>query len=174
MEPDRDLALLHSWLNDPEVAQFWNMAWPLAKVASYLRDQHDSAHSVAHVGEANGVPMSYWELYRADLDPLAEHYPARAHDAGVHLLLGPAEFRGRGLAAPLIEVVSGWLLRTDPRASRVVAEPDVENHRSIRAFEGAGFRRMADIDLPKKRAALMVRERSGYRAFRRSPYVSLR
>ena len=26
--------------------------------------------------------MSYWELYRADLDPLAQHYVAREHDAG--------------------------------------------------------------------------------------------
>ncbi|MGV9572720.1 GNAT family N-acetyltransferase, partial [Streptomyces nigra] len=31
------------------------------------------------------TPMSYWEIYRADLDPLARHYPARPHDIGVHL-----------------------------------------------------------------------------------------
>ncbi len=45
--------------------------------------------------------MSYWELYRADLDPLAQFYAARHHDAGIHLLLGPAQCRGRGLAADL-------------------------------------------------------------------------
>jgi acetyl CoA:N6-hydroxylysine acetyl transferase len=103
--------------------------------------------------------MSYWELYRADLDPLAEHYSAGEHDAGLHLLLGPAECRGRGLAVNLLSAVSSWQLEVDPRAARVVAEPDVQNTRAIRAFERAGFRRTVDLDLPNKRAALMVRGR---------------
>lgn len=40
--------------------------------------------------------MSYWELYRADLDSLAQHYPARDHDAGVHMLWGRPKAAGRG------------------------------------------------------------------------------
>ena len=161
VDPNEDLALLHSWFNDPAVAQFWNMAWPRTQVAAYLQDQHASAHSASYVGELDGVPMSYWELYRADLDPLAQHYPALRYDAGVHLLLGPADYRGSGLAVPLLRIVSTWLLDIESRTTRVVAEPDVANHRSIRAFERAGFRRHSDIELPRKRAALMVRDRSG-------------
>ncbi len=159
LDPDRDLDLVHAWMNDPEVARFWEKPWPRAEIASYLRRQHRSAHSTPYLGELDGAPMSYWELYRADLDPLAEHYAAREHDAGVHLLLGPAECRGTGLAAGLLRAVSGWQLETDPRATRIVAEPDVDNLRSIRAFERAGFRRSADLDLPNKRAALMIRDR---------------
>ena len=159
VDPDRDLALLHSWMNDPEVARFWRMAWPLEQIATYLHGQDRSAHSTPYLGELDGVPMSYWELYRADLDPLAEHYSAREHDAGLHLLLGPAECRGRGLAVDLLSAVSSWQLDVDPRAARVVAEPDVQNTRAIRAFERAGFRRTVDLDLPSKRAALMVRDR---------------
>lgn len=159
LDLDRDLVLVHSWMNDPEVARFWAKAWPVDEVARYLHRQHRSAHSVPVMGELDGVPMSYWELYRADHDPLAQHYAVREHDAGVHLLLGPAECRGRGLGAPLLNTVSTWLLEADPRATRVVAEPDVENHRSIRCFERAGFRRVADVDLPTKRAAVMVRDR---------------
>lgn len=152
---------MHSWFNDPAVAEFWNMAWPASEVASYLDRQHNSAHSAPYVGELDGVAMSYWELYRADLDPLAAHYPARRYDAGVHLLLGPPDYRGSGLAVPLLRVVSTWLLEADAGATRVVAEPDVANHRSIRAFERAGFRRQAELDLPTKKAALMVRDRLG-------------
>ena len=154
-----DLHAVHAWMNDPEVAEFWNKALPLPEIESYLRDQLDSAHSHPFVGELDGVPMSYWELYRADRDALADHYPCRPHDAGVHLLLGPADYRGRGLAAPLLKIVASWQLSADPRAHRVVAEPDVENRRSIRIFERAGFRRAGEIDLPTKRAALMIRDR---------------
>ena len=160
MDPDRDLDLVHSWMNDPEVARFWKMGWPREKIACYLRRQDLSPHSTPYLGELDGNSMSYWELYRADLDPLARHYAAREHDAGLHLLLGPAEYRGRGLAVGLLGAVSAWQLDADPLAARVVAEPDVENARAIRVFERAGFRRTTDLDLPNKRAALMIRDRS--------------
>jgi RimJ/RimL family protein N-acetyltransferase len=159
VNPDRDLDLVHTWMNDPEVARFWNMPWPSIGIASYLRRQDRSLHSTPYLGLLDGVPMSYWEIYRADLDPLAQHYAAREYDLGVHLLLGPAECRGRGLAVGLLRSVSSWQLKRHPHTTRVVAEPDVENRRSIRAFERAGFRRVTDLDLPNKRAALMVRHR---------------
>lgn len=156
LDLERDTDALHGWMNDPEVARFWEMAWPRDAIARYLRQRLDCAHSTPYVGLLDGVAMSYWELYRADLDPLADHYPARDGDAGVHLLLGPSSYRGLGIGVDLLRAVAGWQLEG---TERVVAEPDVRNVRSLRAFERAGFRRTADIDLPDKRAALMIRDR---------------
>lgn len=156
---DHDLDLVHGWMNDPEVARFWRKPWPRERIKSYLLEQHRSRHLDPYLGLLDGDPMSYWELYRADLDPLAEYYTAHEHDAGVHMLLGQAEYRGRGLGAHLLRVISTWQLDAHPRTLRVVAEPDVENIRVIRALERAGFRRTADLDLPDKRATLMVRSR---------------
>lgn len=73
--------------------------------------------------------------------------------------MGPTKYRARRLAAHLLRTVTAWQLDADPRATRVVIEPDVENRRTIRVGELAGFRRITDIDLPNKRAALMVRDR---------------
>ncbi|MCQ4362116.1 acetyltransferase [Mycobacterium gordonae] len=159
LDPDGDLDVLHSWMNDPEVARYWKKAWPREQIAAYLREQQLSSHSTPYVGELNGVPMSYWELYRADLDPLAQYYDAREHDAGVHLLLGPTDCRGRRLGADLLRVVSAWQLDADPLATRVIGEPDASNVRLIRVATLAGFRHVADIDLPHKRAALIIRTR---------------
>ncbi|HTQ22194.1 GNAT family N-acetyltransferase [Mycobacterium sp.] len=163
VDPDRDLDLVHAWMNDPDVALFWKMPWARHAIASYLRRQDRNPNSTPYLGELNGVPMSYWELYRADLEPIAQRYAAREHDAGLHLLLGNPEYRGRGLAVDLLRAVSSWQLNRDPRVTRVVAEPDIDNKRSIRAFERAGFRRTRVIDLPDKRAALMVRDRTHHR-----------
>lgn len=156
---DRDLATLHTWMNDPVVAQYWLMAWSIERIAGYLRDQQASAHSWPFVGELDGIPVSYWELYRADLDQLAQHYPARDHDVGFHMLVGPAAYRGHGLAGALMRTVAGWQLDAEPRATRVVTEPDARNRRVIRMLEVAGFHRAATLDLPTKQAALMVRDR---------------
>ncbi|MFF0414937.1 GNAT family N-acetyltransferase [Kitasatospora sp. NPDC004745] len=155
-----DLDLLTGWMNDPEVDAFWDLAGPPATTERHVRAQlHGDGRSVPCLGLLDGTPMSYWEVYRADLDPLARHYPARPHDTGLHLLLGPAESRGRGLGAVLLAAVADLVLHRRPRCERVLAEPDVRNRRSVRAFERAGFRTAAELDLPDKRAALMVRSR---------------
>ncbi|MFF3006611.1 GNAT family N-acetyltransferase [Kitasatospora sp. NPDC057940] len=155
-----DLDLLAGWMNDPEIAAFWQLAGPPDATERHLRAQLDGdGRSVPCLGLLDGAPTSYWEVYRADLDPLARHYPARPHDTGVHLLLGPAESRGRGLGAVLLAALAERILRRRPRCERVVAEPDVRNRRSVRAFERAGFRLQTELDLPDKRAALMVRAR---------------
>ncbi|MET8682311.1 GNAT family N-acetyltransferase [Streptomyces sp. NPDC004647] len=161
VKPSADTPLVHAWMNDPEVARFWKMAQPIERIDAYLREQIASNHSTPYLGALDGTPMSYWELYRADLDPLANHYAARPRDAGVHLLLGPSGYRGRGLGAQLLRAVSDWQLRIDPYAGQVVAEPDIRNTRSVRAFERAGFRMTRHLDLPEKRAAFMVRKRTG-------------
>ncbi|MQA17441.1 MAG: GNAT family N-acetyltransferase [Pseudonocardiaceae bacterium] len=154
---DADLGLLHDWMNDPAVARFWELDGPVHRLASHLDQQSACGHSRPYLGLLDGVPMSYWELYWAARDRLAGYYPARPTDAGLHLLLGPARFRGVGLGRHLIRAVSDWQL-ANPDAGRVVAEPDVRNVPSLRAFERAGFRRTRDINLPEKTAAVMIRE----------------
>ncbi|KJS57635.1 hypothetical protein VM98_00375 [Streptomyces rubellomurinus subsp. indigoferus] len=156
-----DLPLLAGWMNDPEVDEFWALAGPPAVTERHVRAQLDGdGRSLPCLGLLDGEPMSYWEVYRADLDPLAAHYPARPHDTGLHLLLGPAAARGRGLGAVLLTALADLVLRRRPACERVVAEPDVRNRRSVRAFERAGFHVAAELDLPDKRAALMVRARA--------------
>ncbi|MFE7959723.1 GNAT family N-acetyltransferase [Streptomyces sp. NPDC057413] len=158
---DRDLPLISRWMNDPAVAAFWELAGPAEVTEAHLAAQlGGDGRSVPCLGVLDGTPMSYWELYRADLDPLARHYPARLHDTGIHLLLGGVADRGRGLGGTLLRAVADLVLDRRPACTRVVAEPDVRNVPSLAAFLAAGFRYSAEVDLPGKRAALMVRDRS--------------
>jgi lysine N6-hydroxylase len=161
--PD-DLPLLTGWMNDPAVAAYWQLAGPVGTTERHLRAQLDGdGRSQPCLGLLDGDPMSYWEVYRADLDPLAGHYPAQPHDTGLHLLLGPADRRGRGLGTALIRALADRVLARRPACRRVLAEPDVRNIPSVRAFAGAGFEHAGDLELPDKRAALMIRPRTSGR-----------
>ncbi|MFF1833083.1 GNAT family N-acetyltransferase [Streptomyces sp. NPDC058231] len=158
---DRDLAVISRWMNDPAVAAFWELAGAEAVTAAHLRPQLDGdGRSVPCLGVLAGVPMSYWEIYRADLDPLARHYPARPQDTGIHLLIGGVNNRGHGVGTTLLRAVSDLVLDNRPLCARVVAEPDLRNTPSVSAFLSAGFRFSAEVELPDKRAALMVRDRA--------------
>ncbi|MER7184131.1 GNAT family N-acetyltransferase [Streptomyces hyaluromycini] len=158
---ERDLPVISGWMNDPAVAAFWQLAGSGAQTEDHLHAQlAGDGRSVPCLGVLDGVPMSYWEIYRADLDPLARHYPARPHDTGVHLLVGDVADRGRGLGSALLRAVADLVLDHRPACARVVAEPDLHNTPSVAAFLNAGFRYAAEVDLPGKRAALMIRDRS--------------
>ncbi|SDK33015.1 GNAT family N-acetyltransferase [Streptomyces indicus] len=158
---ERDLPLISRWMNDPAVAEFWELDGDASVTADHLRPQLDGdGRSVPCMGLLDGTPMSYWEIYRADLDPLARHYPARPHDTGIHLLIGGVTDRGRGLGTSLLRAVADLVLDRRPSCTRVVAEPDLRNTPSVSAFLSAGFRLGAEMELPGKRAALMIRDRA--------------
>ncbi|MFD5745139.1 GNAT family N-acetyltransferase [Streptomyces massasporeus] len=158
---ERDLPLICRWMNDPVASVFWELAGPQEVTQDHLRAQlAGDGCSVPCIGVLDGAPMSYWEIYRADLDPLARHYPARPHDTGIHLLVGEVAHRGRGLGRLLLRAVADLVLAQRPSCTRVIAEPDIRNTPSVAAFLTAGFRFSAEVDLPAKRAALMVRDRS--------------
>ncbi|MFC8762993.1 GNAT family N-acetyltransferase [Streptomyces sp. NPDC057193] len=158
---ERDLPLLTRWMNDPAVAAFWELAGPETVTAEHLLAQIEGdGRSVPCLGVLDSTPMSYFEIYRADLDPLARHYPARPHDTGIHLLIGGITDRGRGMGSTLLRAVADLVLDHRPRCTRVVAEPDIRNTPSVSAFLSGGFRYAAEVDLPDKRAALMMRDRA--------------
>ncbi|MYS14299.1 GNAT family N-acetyltransferase [Streptomyces sp. SID4982] len=157
---DRDLPLVQGWMNDPAVAAYWELAGPRDRTERHLRAQlGGDGRSVPCLGVLDGTALSYWEIYRADLDPLARFYPARPHDTGIHLLVGEAAHRGRGLGSALLAAVVELIMERRSACARVVAEPDMRNTPSVTAFLNAGFRCSAEVDLPGKRAALMIRDR---------------
>ncbi|MFD8275501.1 GNAT family N-acetyltransferase [Streptomyces flaveolus] len=158
---EQDAALISRWMNDRAVAAFWELTGPQSVTEDHVRAQlTGDGRSVPCLGLLEGTPMSYWEIYRADLDPLARYCPVRPHDTGIHLLIGDGADRGRGLGTTLIRAVADLVLDRRPGCTRVLAEPDVRNTASVAAFRGAGFQLAAEVDLPAKRAALMVRDRS--------------
>ncbi|MFE2357537.1 GNAT family N-acetyltransferase [Streptomyces parvulus] len=158
---ERDLPLIARWMNDPAVAAYWELTGPPSVTEDHVRAQlTGDGRSVPCLGVLDGVPMSYWEIYRADLDPLARYCGVRPQDTGLHLLIGEDADRGHGLGTTLIRAVTDLVLTSRPACTRVLAEPDVRNAPSVAAFLAAGYRHAAEVDLPGKRAALMIHERA--------------
>ena len=159
LDPDGDLELVCSWMHQPHVVPFWQLDVSRAELGGYLRRAAADDHQQVLIGSLDGEPVSYWECYWAARDPLAGHYPAEPADQGVHLLIGPPERTGRGLGRQLLDAVVAWQLGREPATRRVVAEPDVRNLRMIHVFTQCGFRQAGELELPDKRAALMLHER---------------
>jgi acetyl CoA:N6-hydroxylysine acetyl transferase len=158
---EEDAERVHEWMNREHVVPFWDMAWPRERIRAYLQEAVDDPHQTPYIGHLEGEPMSYWESYWAVDDVLGRHYDAQPEDQGVHLLIGPPEFLGKGYALPLLRAMTAMQFRHEP-TKKVVTEPDIRNERVIRVFERCGFELQRPVDLPDKKAALMFCRRERF------------
>ncbi|WP_245838686.1 GNAT family N-acetyltransferase [Marininema halotolerans] len=149
-----DINRLHQWQKEPHVVPFWNLDIPRVQYEKHLLNFLADTHQDLHIGSIEGVPMSYWETYWVKDDILGQHYDFHPEDQGIHLLIGPPSFLGKGYAQPLLESMTARLFE-HPATQKVVAEPDIRNKKMIHIFEKCGFRFQKEIELPDKRAALM-------------------
>lgn len=158
LERDLHEPVVRLWMQQPHVRPWWELDGPPARTADYLARQEALAHSRSWIAHWDGVPFAYLETYRAAEDPLAAHYAARPGDRGWHVLVGPLRHLGSGVPRALGRQVVARLF-AEPGAERVVCEPDIRNRRMIAFCQALGGRVAAELDLPDKRAALMMWER---------------
>lgn len=155
-----DAAKIALWMAQPHIQRWWHQNWSVEHWAQEIERQVAGEHSVPCVAAVDAEDFGYVELYRVRHDRLAEYYSALDGDWGVHVAIGDVTRVGRGLGRQLLRALADALLVADPACLRVVAEPDVENLPSVRAFAAAGFVQQGELQLPDKTALLMVRTRT--------------
>jgi acetyl CoA:N6-hydroxylysine acetyl transferase len=164
VEPGLDTGLVHHWMHQPHVEKWWEMAWPAERIRDYLQGQHDDPTRSAYVGFVDDDAVGYLEVYDPAHDVLGEHYPVQPGDVGAHVLIGEERYLGRYSVA-LGFAVNRFLFQL-PGVHRVVGEPDARHHRFLSLLAFLGFRKDGEIDLPDKRAALMVCEQATFERLR--------
>ncbi len=127
--------------------------------AQEIEEQAAGEHSIPCLTSIDGEDLGYVELYRVRHDRLAEYYAWQEHDWGLHVAIGDPDVWARELGRRLLRSLADALFRADPRCTRVVAEPDLTNVGSVRAFGAAGFVAQGELQLPEKTALLMMRNR---------------
>lgn len=156
---ESDAGTIAGWMRLPHVARWWQQPWPAERWSEEVGRLAGGDCSVPCMLSLDGTELGYVELYRVRRDPLGDYYDCDLYDWGVHVAIGEPDRIGGGIGRRLLAALAGALFAADPRCRRVVAEPDVRNEPSIRAFAAAGFVRVADLRLPDKTAALMVYQR---------------
>jgi RimJ/RimL family protein N-acetyltransferase len=145
-----DLQLLHKWMNDKRVANFWGCAGPIEGQEKFLKGSLESKHSFPAIGCWDGKPFGYFEIYWVKEDILGKHLnagEAKDWDRGVHVLVGESEFRGKHRLSRWISALIHWALMVDYRTECLVLEPRVDNERyshlyTLNLFQHTGrFRR---------------------------------
>ncbi|MGN9805851.1 GNAT family N-acetyltransferase [Micromonospora sp. L32] len=168
VDPAAHAELLHGWVTQPR-ARFWGMGGytvdEVREVYAFI-DGLTTHH--AYLIMLDGTPAGLFQTYQPEADPVGERYPVQPGDIGMHLLFAPAPEAPRGLATAAFPALARFLFR-DPTRQRIVVEPDVRNHRSLRLFERVGFTFDEEIEMPDKRARLAFLTRSRFESDHPTP-----
>ncbi|GEK58645.1 GNAT family N-acetyltransferase [Marinococcus halophilus] len=156
-----DFHMLHGWMHETHVVPFWQLNMGESKYRTHLHKALNDPHQTLYIGELDGRPVSYWEVYWAADDIIGSYYRAEPADQGVHLLIGPPEETGKGYALPLLKAMLSVQFQY-ARTARIIAEPDITNDKMIHVFKKAGFESVKPVDLPDKRGLLMVCRRETF------------
>lgn len=124
---DDDLPLLHEWLNDPGVVEWWegdDVSWD-AVVRDYGSGRNDGTDHFLVL--LDGRPVGWIQTWTPD---------DTADTIGIDYFIGEPADRGRGVGAEMIRAfvdseLAGW--------RRITADPEQANLASVGALRKAGF-----------------------------------
>jgi aminoglycoside 6'-N-acetyltransferase-1b/aminoglycoside 6'-N-acetyltransferase-2 len=154
----QDLPLLQRWLNAPHIVRWWGGEHPTldqvqreyaphalaqAGVTAYIACLGDEPFAYAQSYVAMGAGGGWWDDER---DPGVR---------GIDQSIAIPELLGLGLGTRLVRTLVDRLF-SDPAVTKIQTDPAPDNHRAIRCYEKAGFRRIKDIVTPDGPAVYMV------------------
>lgn len=158
---ETDILLLHHWLNQPHVVDWWGGERPSLETvrAKYLPRVMAQDRVVPYIGMLGDTPFAYAQAYVAlgagcgwweeETDPGVR---------GIDQAIGRPDLVGKGLGSKLVRALVSQLF-ADPKVTKIQTDPAPDNHRAIRCYEKAGFQRVGIVVTPDGPAVYMVRHR---------------
>ena len=130
-----DYALMNAWLSDPRVLEFYegrdsplSIADVRHKYSPRILGQENNTPCII---EHASAPIGYLQFYPTD-DP---------NVWGLDQFIGVPEKWNGGLGTRTIRLILEYLFQ-NKRATKCILDPQVTNHRAIRCYEKAGFRKV--------------------------------
>jgi len=163
-----DLRLLHQWLNEEQVLRWYSKRPPTIEAVAqkYLPRIEGLEPTKVYIFSVDGEDAGLVQTYDVMKCPeYARTIGAEVGWAGLDYFTGETAFRGRGLAPRMIdrfvnEIVFGLL-----GANACVSGPAVENAKSIRTLERAGFTILRTVQVAAGEfECLMIRRSDAHNA----------
>ena len=161
---ERDLPLMHEWLQRPHVRRWWNERETYEEVVEhYLSALEGSKPTDLYIVVHEDRPIGFIQTYRvADHQEYADLVGASPDETGVDLFIADEELTGRGLGTEILRRFVSDVVFADPATRSCIADPERQNVASVRAFEKAGFQAVREFVDPEdgKPHVLVRRQRS--------------
>lgn len=148
-----DLSLLEVWLRTPEVIRWWGQP---EEQATLLREDLDEPAMVMQIVSFGGKPFAYAQHYAVHTWPQAHFASLPPGSRAIDAFIGEPDILGKGHGSVFLRFLAGQLRHEG--APVVAIDPDIQNHRTRRAYEKARFRGDTEVMTNSGPAVLMIFE----------------
>ena len=159
-----DFGDLERWLSAPHVRKWWGKPLDTPGIEREFGPCVDGVDpTMVFVTTVADRSIGIVQTYLLSDTPEYESAVGVEAAAGIDLFIGEPDLLGTGLGKSIVQrfvAEIGWT--AFPQAQRYMAGPSIENVRSRRTFEAAGFVYIGQVDIPGEPdpEAVMVLERS--------------
>ena len=144
-----DLPLLKRWLEEPHVRDWWGEPDEELALIRAMVEGEDSTRP--YMIQFEGHPIGYaqyWQVGELQTDDWTEDHPwlavFPADAVGMDICIGDDRFVAKGVGPA---VIRAFVRRLQAGGlATIIADPDPENSRAVRAFEKAGFRPVPNLE----------------------------
>ena len=142
---------MYEWLRREHVRRWWDEHESYEDVARHYLPAIEGRRPVdVYLILLDGRPVGFIQTYLvADHPEFAALVGLGVGVAGVDLFVGEEELTGTGLGTDVLRTFVRDVVFAEPATTACIADPDVRNAASIRAFEKAGFRRVGEFFDPE-------------------------
>ncbi|WP_413612166.1 GNAT family N-acetyltransferase [Bdellovibrio sp. HCB-110] len=158
---EKDFDIYSKWMNQPYIAQWWNLNKSRDEQAKKLISELEDSHQDLYIGFIDGKPVSYWERYWLKDDVLSQHIKTEPYDQGLHFLIGETDYLGRIHTSASIGAFTKMVFE-DSRTQNLIGEPDVRNVKVLRYAQENCFEKREVVELPERTSAIMVCSRERF------------
>ncbi|WP_128895898.1 GNAT family N-acetyltransferase [Longirhabdus pacifica] len=155
---ESDAELIYQWMHQKHLAPFWKLDIPFDEFQAYLKKSIDATHKDIYIASLDSEPVCYFIIYQVEEDQIKNYYDHDASDIGAHFAIGKREYLKEEYIIPLTRGLISFGFHMY-ETERCVVEPDVRNRIVIPALQQCGFDILSEIQLPHKKAKLMMIEK---------------
>lgn len=151
----KDVDLLTAWHATDRVNEGWRQRLSREDQLAGMQNGERNPYAIGLIGEWDGEPWGYVEIYYSKHSNLNDFYTAGQHDRGFHALVGNERFRGPHRVRSWMGSVVHLMFLLDPSTTQCVSEPRLSNTKMVQYEMMVGGNVDKMIDFPHKRAALV-------------------
>ena len=150
---ETDLELLHGWLNQPHVSEWWGGPKALQKVRSDYLEPAPTDRTTYYVVDCDDAEIGLIQRYpwSAERPNYIQAIGALAGEVGIDYLIGVPALVGVGLGPRMIGTFLAERVFDDPQVTAVRTAVAVQNQRSWQCLERLGFERVDEKVLPDEK-----------------------
>jgi RimJ/RimL family protein N-acetyltransferase len=141
------LPLIHNWLQNPHVKEFWKVNSQTVKEAEEYFLKNSKVH--LWIAYLNDFPFAFLEQHLIGKDDSLSMWKSKSTlTYGMDLFIGEPKLLGQNLTSPLIKA---FFINCFNKPCRILANPEEKNQQAIHIYKSLGFRSEGILQIADKR-----------------------